>query len=322
MDQDADEDEETTDHSPLLLQMNYNLIRIMCQATHLQSFHMQNACRPSFLAALCLLPSSNSIRKLDITLQAMPGEILNSVTLNLNRLQSLRSLRLVTYGKWPETSTIGISLPRLRHFAWEIHGDDEGASASALFLDRCDMSDVESLSIRLSGDAEPSPEAFPSIRRFIDGLLQLRCLAIGMEENLLNTLLSLLPSRVVELDFDYTYLQPGSVPLLSSSVHTLRISAVADDVNNLIWDVLAQLLLQEPTYVRTITISLWDRNTNKIGTFLWTTGLAAMRTAAKATSDLATFTGRLLTYSSELSRKGIKVLDGHGRTASVHLFNA
>jgi hypothetical protein len=322
MDEDEDEDEEITDHSPLLLHTNYHLIRVMCQATHLQSFDMQNACRPSFLAALCFLPSSTSIQKLDITIQAMPGEILNSVTPNLNRLQSLRSLTLSTYGDWPEASTPGISLARLRHFHWEIRDDDEGASASALFLDRCDMSDVESLGIQPFGSVETSPEAFLSICRFINGLPRLRCLAVGMEENLIKTLLPLLPSRIVELNFDDTYLQPGSVSLLSSSVHTLRISAIADDVNDLFWDVLAQLLLQEPTYVQTITISLWDKNTNNIRPFSWTTGRAAMKTPAKATSDLATFTGRLLTYSSELSRKGIKVLDGQGYTASMHLFNA
>jgi hypothetical protein len=321
IDEDEDEDEETTNHSPLLLQMNYHLIRVMCQATHLQSFDMQNACRPSFLAALCSLPSRNSIQELDITLQAMSGEILNSVTPNLNHLQSLRRLTLTTYGNWPEASTPGISLPRLRHFHWEIHDDDEGASASALFLDRCDMSDVESLTIQTCDDAETLPEAFLSICRFINGLLHLRCLAIGIEENLVKTLLSLLPSRIVELDFDYADLQPGWVPLLPSSVHTLRISAIADDANDPIWDVLAQLLLQEPTYVRTITISLSDKNTNYIGPFSWTTGRAAMRTPAKATSDLATFTGRLLTYSSELSGKGIQVLDGQGCTASMHLFN-
>jgi hypothetical protein len=47
-----------------------------------------------------------------------------------------------------------------------------------------------------------------------------------------------------------------------------------------------------------------------------------MKNPDDQTLDLATFTGRLLTHASTLSRKGIKILDERGHTASMHVFNA
>jgi hypothetical protein len=177
LDTEEDEGPEFTTLRPLSLNANYNLIRLASQVAHLRSFSMKNACRPSFFALLCIIPSSNSIQHLTLTLDTsrMPGESLDSVPHNLNRLQNLRSLKLVCYENWPTPSTSGLSLPKLQDFIWESDCENEGASV--LYLDRCDMRNLGSLRIMVWCDQSVLPEGLLSIRRFVANLLQLRRLA-------------------------------------------------------------------------------------------------------------------------------------------------
>jgi hypothetical protein len=314
----TDEDEgETSTSIPLPPVTNYDLIRIVGQAVHLRSFCMKNACRPSFFALFCLLPLSTSIQHLTLTLNSrhVPEESLDSVPQNLNRLQNLRSLKLLCYDDWPTSSTSGLCMPKLQDFTWESNCDSQGASV--LYLDRCDMRNLGSLRIMIWCDQTVLPEGLLSIRRFIGNLLQLRSLALGIDNA--TTLLPLLPSHITELNYTYTFFYADRVPRLPPSVHTLRLSATPSNVHDPLWGVLGHLA-NEHTYLRTISISIWDNN--DAVPFFWTEGLRALKNPDGATADLATFTGRLLTHSSELSRKGIKILDEWGHTAFVYLLVA
>jgi hypothetical protein len=317
LDTEEDEGPEFTTLRPLSLNANYDLIRLASQVAHLRSFSMKNACRPSFFALLCIIPSSNSIQHLTLTLDTsrMPGESLDSVPHNLNRLQNLRSLKLVCYENWPTPSTSGLSLPKLQDFIWESDCENEGASV--LYLDRCDMRNLGSLRIMVWCDQSVLPEGLLSIRRFVANLLQLRRLALGITNA--NALLPLLPSSVTELDYVHTICDRDRVALLPPSVHTLRHSATPSNVRDSLWNVLGHLA-NEHTYLRTISICIWDAG--DVLPFFWTEGLEAMKNPDDQTLDLATFTGRLLTHASTLSRKGIKILDERGHTASMHVFNA
>jgi hypothetical protein len=314
----TDEDEgETSTSIPLPPATNYDLIRIVGQAAHLRSFCMKNACRPSFFALFCLLPSSTSIQHLTLTLNSrhVPEESLDSVPQNLNRLQNLRSLKLLCYEDWPTSSTSGVCMPKLEDFTWESDYDNRGTSV--LYLDRCDMRNLGSLRIKIWGDQTVLPEGLLSIRRFIGNLLQLRSLALDNDNT--DTLLPLLPSHITELNYTYTFCYADRVSLFPPSVHTLRLSATPSYVHDPLWGVLGHLA-NEHTYLRTISISIWGAG--DAVPFFWTEGLQAMKNPDDATSDLATFTGRLLTRSSELSGKGIKILDERGHTAFMYLLVA
>jgi hypothetical protein len=319
-DPDLDEDGNPVSYSrsPLPINTTYDLIRIVVQASHLRSFYMRNACRPSFFSLFCLLPSSSSIEDLTLTLNSlhMPGERLNSVPQSMNRLQNLRSLRLVCDEDWFTSSTPRLCLPKLKDFVWESYYEDEGASV--LYLNRCDMRNLESLRIIMWADATVMPEGLVALRSFLDGLLQLRSLALGIPISQLDALLPLLPSHVVEMNFIYGHCNAHTVSVLPPSVHTLRVAATPGDVNDLVWGVLDHLATEQ-TYLQTICICIWTKF-NTVVPFFWTRGLQAMKNPNDAISDLAIFTGRLLTHSSALSRKGIKIVDELGHTASMHLY--
>jgi hypothetical protein len=190
---------------------------------------MKNACRPSFFALFCLLPSSTSIQHLTLTLNSrhVPEESLDSVSPNLNRLQNLRSLKLLCYDDWPTSSTSCLCLPKLEDFTWESYYDNKGASV--LYLERCDMRNLGSLRIMIWCDQTVLPEGLLSIRRFIGNLLQLRSLALGIDNA--TTLLPLLPSHITELNYTYTFFYADRVPRLPPSVHTLRLSATPSNVH-------------------------------------------------------------------------------------------
>jgi hypothetical protein len=320
-DYDNDTNNDDDPNRPLVLHANNDLVRTLCQATRLRSFAMKNVCRPSFLAVLCLLPSGNSIQKLDIVLNNiayLPRETLHAVPENLNRLQSLRELRISCYDDWPQADTPALCLPRLRRFTFEVHYTNQGAGMP--FLDRSDIRDLFEFEIQVWDDALIMPEGIHAIRRFINKLHQLQCLTLGIDEIQRNELLPLLSSRPLILDFTRNFIDEETVPLLPFFVHTLRISADINKVDDLIWGVLGRLAI-EPTGVRTISIYLWESGAPI--PFLWTVGITAMRNpSGVAASNLAIFTGRLLTHSSELSAKGIKILDDRGRTASMRLFDA
>jgi hypothetical protein len=305
--------------NPLKIHIDYDLIQIVGQALHLRSFCMTNACRPSFFALFCLLPFSTSIQNLDLALDTshMPGESLDSVPHNLNRLQNLRSLKLFCYDDWPTSSTPGLCLPKLENFTWE--SDYNNGGASVLYLDRCDMKNLESLRIMVWCSKTFLPEGFLSISRFVGSLLQLRSLALrlGYDDSFTPTLLPLIPSHITELNYVYTFCDKDTVALFPPSVHTLRLSATPSGDQYFLWDVLEYLAI-EHTYLRTIIIYIWNYPRGA-APFFWTEGLQAMKNPGDATAYLAVFTGQLLTHSSALSHKGIKLLDEQGHTAFMYL---
>jgi hypothetical protein len=318
---DADGDEDLEDDPrPLPRDTNYDLIRILYQVPNLHSFYMKNACRPSFLAVFSSSLSASSIERLDITLSTehMPGETLHAVSDYLNRLVSLRTLKLVCHTDWPTADAPALRLPQLRHFVWDSYHKHHGGRAH--FLDRCEMDNLVELAIHDHTDGVLlPPEGILAIRLFVSRLPQLRCLALGIaiDDTQLNALLPSLPSHIKTLDFIQPIINAKMVPLIPSSIRTLRIAVAADEVNDPLWAVL-DCLANEPRGVRTICIYLWLKGESV--PFTWTAGLRAMKSPEQhVMSLLATMTGRLLTHSLELTRRGIRILDDDGLAASVHI---
>jgi hypothetical protein len=310
----SDDGGDSSPRGPLSIPVNMDLLRVVCRAEFLRSFVMRNICRPSLLSILSFLPSSSSIQELDIYLDTthMPNETLHSVTENLNRLHDIRVLRLTCYEDWPTAQTPGLRLPQLRCFEWRTR-------VIASFLDQCQMERLAELTIIDNSDEEVTPECLLSIEHFIRRSSSLHSLALSIEDPQYPPLIGRLPSNITTLDFVQLSFNEEILYPLSPSIHTLRVSVTSAATDG-VWRVLRQLFTEE-TNIQTIFINLWSATDQVVLPFSWVSGLAAMRSLEPASFDLAMLSGRLLACSSELSRKGIEVVDTQGRTASVHLRN-
>jgi hypothetical protein len=309
-----DDGGDSNPRSPLSIPVNMDLLRVVCRAEFLRSFVMKNICRPSLLSILSFLPSSSSIQELDIHLNTahMPNETLHSVTENLNRLHAIRVLRLICYENWPTAQTPGLRLSQLRCFTWR-------QRVIAPFLHRCQMERLAELTI-LNDIAETvTPEALFSIEHFIRRSSYLHSLALSIQDPQYSALVGRFPSNITTLDLAQLVLDEDILSPLPPSIHTLRVSVTSAATDG-VWMVLRQLFTEE-TNIQAIFITLWSATDHGILPFSWASGLAAMRSLEPAAFDLAMISGRLLACSSELSRKGIEVVDAQGRTASVHLRN-
>jgi hypothetical protein len=312
----SDDGDDSNSRSPLSVPVNMDLLRVVCRAVFLRSFVMRNSCRPSLLSILSFLPSHSSIQELNILLDTthMPNETLHSVTGNLNRLHDLRMLTLTCYENWPTPQTPGLRLPQLRCFVWR-------RRTMAPFLDLCEMERLAELTILTDIAGEITTEDFLSIEHFIRHSSDLHSLSLSIAHGQLYALVGRLPSSssITTLDFSRLILDEDMISTLPPSIRILRVSvtsAATDDV----WRALRRLITEE-TSIQTVSITLWSTKDLCTVPYSWTSGLAAMRSLEPASSDLAMLSGRLLAYSSELSRKGIELVDEQGRTASVHLRN-
>jgi hypothetical protein len=315
--QDSHDDQDTV--CPVLLpaHANNDVIRVTCQALQLQSFHMENLCRPSLLSILCLTPLVNTIRSLHITLDIsrMPSEILVTVTPSLNRFHGLEDLSMTCYHDWPIADTPGLRLARLRAFTWKSRCYNQGANA--VFLDRCHLEDLTVLRLLFWDDDQFRDEGLRSIRRFLGRLPRLHSLALSLPDQHLIDFLPHIPSHITLLDFSEVDLTETILPAFPKSVTRLRVS-VSSDPADPFWDLLGRLAAED-TELQLLFLTIWD--IEGATPFSWSSGLAGLTNYQLLEWEAAILTGRLLAHATVLSRKCIKILDGEGRTASVCLSN-
>jgi hypothetical protein len=311
-------DDQDTCPSSLPSHANNDAIRVACQALQLQSFHMTNFCRPSVLSILCLAPLVNTIRNLHITLDIsqMPSETLVAVTPNLNRFHALEDLSITCHHDWPIADTPGLCLAQLRAFTWKSRCYNQGANV--VFLDKCHLEDLTTLRLIFWDEDQFRAEGLNSTLRFLWRLPRLRSLALSLPDQHLVDYLPHIPSCISLLDFSEVDLTKRVIPALPKSVTRLRVS-VSSDPDDPLWDVLGRLAAKD-TKLQLVYLTTWG-SSGGATPFSWSTGLAGLTNYELPEWEVAIVTGRLLAHATVLSRKGIKMLDGEGRAASVCLSN-
>jgi hypothetical protein len=249
----------------------------------------------------------------------MRSETLPTITTSLNQLINLRCLSLASYTSWPKSKTPGLKLPSLHSFTWNSH-HVTNPGASALFLDNCELAQLQNLTIIFWGEGGKfKVEATHSVRRFLELHSSIKSLALGFPND--QPSMAILPHlrpHISVLDYSIARLSPMLIPMLPKSVNTLKVSTAIDPEDDA-WSALDQLASNE-TGVETVVINIWATEEGTVS-FSWATGLAALTDPEQANSDIAVITGRMLAYSAKLASRGIKVVDNNGLAASVGLLS-
>jgi hypothetical protein len=247
----------------------------------------------------------------------MRSETLPTITTSLNQLINLRCLNLASYTNWPNSETPGLKLPSLYTFMWSSPLlTNQGASA--LFLDNCELAQLQNLTIFFWGEGEFKNEASRSIRRFLESHSSIKSLALGIPDG--QPSMAIFPhlrSHITVLDYSIVALSATLIPMLPKSVTTLKVSTGINPEDEA-WSVFDELASNE-TGVKTVVISIWATDDPGMASFSWAAGLAALTDPEQANSDIAVITGRMLAYSVKLANRGIEVVDGNGLAASVGL---
>jgi hypothetical protein len=297
---------------PLSSRISYDIIHLVCQAIHLRSFSMRNPCRPSLLLMLCATSISSTLCSLEIVLDILwtPNEVLVAVPASINCLRNLKELVLECYNDWPNLTTHGLCLPELRSFT--LRGMYENKGACVDFLDRCHLDRLLNLDIILES-TEMRAERVHSIRRLVERLPLLESLALKIPTHILLLLLPDLSTHIAVLDISRMDCSEEMIPMIPPSVRRICVSAVGSAHDSL-WPMLKQLVTEQ-TNIQTVCVGIWT--SQGVVAFTWKDSLAALTAPRHDDPDLVDITGRLLAYSWELSRKGIRLLDGENCAASL-----